>query len=227
MTSRMSHCPWAKDPVSLHYHDTEWGVPTRDDRTLFEFLILEGAQAGLSWDTILRKREAYRDAYDNFDAARIAKYTTRDVTRLLAAAKGDEVTIVRNRLKVESSISNARVFLEVQGAHGSFAKYIWSFVGGVPIQHKYESMKQITPTTAESDAMSKALKKLGFRFVGSTICHAYMQAVGMVNDHLISCPRHRIVARAARPRVVKLERAFLSLGIARIEGTHNAAHLIG
>jgi DNA-3-methyladenine glycosylase I len=195
-------CPWARNPLSLHYHDTQWGVPTHDDRTLFEFLILEGAQAGLSWDTILRKRDAYRAAYDDFDAAKIARYIARDVKRLLAAPKGDEVTIVRNRLKVESSITNARAFLEVQAAHGSFAKYIWSFVDDKPIQHDFDSMRQIQPTTPESDAMSKALKKLGFRFVGSTICYAYMQAVGMVNDHLTTCPRHAAVKglRASRHR---------------------------
>lgn len=173
-------------------------MPVRDDRTLFEFLILEGAQAGLSWDTILKKREAYRAAYDRFDAAKVARYSAKDVKRLLAEPRKGEETIVRNRLKVAASVTNARAFLEVQAAHGSFAKYIWGFVDGEPIRNRWTEMKQIAPTTPVSDAMSKALKKLGFRFVGSTICYAFMQAVGMVNDHLVTCPRHEAVARMAR-----------------------------
>jgi DNA-3-methyladenine glycosylase I len=194
----MPRCPWPKNDLAIHYHDEEWGVPVRDDRTLFEFLILEGAQAGLSWDTILKKRDAYRAAYDRFDARKIAQYTAADVKRLLAAPKSDEQTIVLNRLKVAASITNARAFLEVQAAHGSFAKYIWTFVEGEPIQNRWTDFKQVPATTPQSDAMSKALKKLGFRFVGSTICYAFMQAVGMVNDHLVTCERHRQVARPSK-----------------------------
>lgn len=193
VTSPMPRCPWPRNDLAIHYHDTEWGVPVRDDRTLFEFLILEGAQAGLSWDTILAKRDAYRAAYHDFDAARIARFGPRDVARLLAEPNTGEVTIVRNRLKVAASIVNAQKFLEVQAAHGSFAAFIWGFVDGRPVNPRRRSTRDIPATTPESDAMSKALKKLGFKFVGSTICYAYMQAVGMVNDHLVSCPRHKAV----------------------------------
>jgi DNA-3-methyladenine glycosylase I len=189
----MPRCPWPRNDLAIHYHDAEWGVPVRDDRTLFEFLILEGAQAGLSWDTILAKRDAYRAAYHDFDAARIARFGPRDVARLLAEPNTGEVAIVRNRLKVEASIVNARKFLEVQAAHGSFATFIWGFVDGRPVNPRRRSTRDIPTTTPESDAMSKALKRLGFKFVGSTICYAYMQAVGMVNDHLVSCPRHKAV----------------------------------
>lgn len=194
----MPRCPWPSNDLAVRYHDTEWGVPVRDDRTLFEFLILEGAQAGLSWDTILKKREAYRAAYHGFDPAKVARYTARDAARLLAEPRKGEESIVRNRLKVAASIGNARAFLDVQAAHGSFAAYIWGFVGGEPIQNRWTSAGQIAPTTPASDAMSKELKKLGFRFVGSTICYAFMQAVGMVNDHLVTCPRHGAVAKLAR-----------------------------
>lgn len=194
----MTPCPWPRNPLAQRYHDTEWGVPTWDDRTLFEFLILEGAQAGLSWDTILNKRDAYRAAYCAFDATKVAKFTARDVARLLREPSRGEVTIVRNRLKVEGSITTARAFLDVQAEHGSFATYIWTFVGGKPMQNRRTAMNQIPATTPESDAMSKALKKRGFKFVGSTICYAYMQAVGMVNDHLVTCPRHDAVVTLSR-----------------------------
>lgn len=198
-TSTETRCPWPRNELALRYHDTEWGVPTGDDRVLFEFLILEGAQAGLSWDTILRKREAYRAAFVEFDPVLVAKFTRRDVERLLKPPKrADGITIVRNRLKVESSISNARAFLNVQAAHGSFAEFVWRFVEGEPIDGRRAEMREIPATTPESDAMSKALKKLGFRFVGSTICYAYMQATGMVNDHLITCPRYKAVTRISR-----------------------------
>jgi DNA-3-methyladenine glycosylase I len=179
-------CTWANaSPEYLVYHDTEWGVPVHDERRHFEFLILEGAQAGLSWLTILRKRPAYRAAYDRFDPRKVATYDRRRVALLLANAG-----IVRNRLKIDSSISNARAFLEVQKEFGSFDAYIWGFVGGAPKQNRRTSLRQVPPRTAESDAMSKDLKKRGFRFVGSTICYAYMQAAGFVNDHVTGCFRH-------------------------------------
>jgi len=170
----------------IAYHDKEWGVPLHDDRRLFEFLLLEGAQAGLSWETILRKRENYRRAFHRFDARRITRYNAKDVRRLLADAG-----IVRNRLKVHAAISNARQFLEVRRQFGSFDAYIWRFVGGKPIQHHLRSLKDIPATTPESDAMSKDLRKRGFKFVGSTICYAFMQAVGMVNDHAVDCFRYK------------------------------------
>jgi DNA-3-methyladenine glycosylase I len=167
------------------YHDREWGVPVHDDRTLFEFLILEGAQAGLSWETILRKRGAYREAFDAFDAARIARYTPRRVERLMA-----DPGIVRNRLKIESAITNARAFLRTAAEAGSFDAYIWRFVGGRPVTNRRRSARDIPASTPESDAMSKDLRVRGFRFVGSTICYAFMQATGMVNDHAVGCFRH-------------------------------------
>ncbi len=172
----------------LDYHDTEWGVPVHDDRTLFEFLILEGAQAGLSWTTILNKRDHYRRAFDNFDAARIARYGQRDVDRLLADAG-----IVRNRLKIHATVTNAQRFLDVRDEFGSFDAYIWGFAGGSPIVNRFTSLSQVPATTAESDAMSADLKRRGFKFVGSTICYAFMQAVGMVNDHVAGCFRYREV----------------------------------
>lgn len=187
-----NRCPWPTTPVYIAYHDEEWGVPVHDDRLLFEFLILEGAQAGLSWSTILNKRVHYRKVYDNFDARKIAKYGDAKVAALLA-----DPGIVRNRLKVAASVQNAKAFLEVQKEFGSFDRYIWQFVGGKPIQNRRESMKDVPARTAESDAMSKDLLKRGFKFVGSTICYAYMQAVGMVNDHLVSCSRHTAVKRLA------------------------------
>jgi DNA-3-methyladenine glycosylase I len=177
-------CPWAIGDEYIQYHDREWGVPVHDDRLLFEFLILEGAQAGLSWITILKKRENYRQALDNFDATRIAAYGKRKRQALLA-----DPGIVRNRLKIDSTIANARAFLATADEFGSFDKYIWSFVGGQPLQTARRTMKEVPTRTPESDAMSKDLKRRGFRFVGNTICYAFMQAVGMVNDHVIDCFR--------------------------------------
>jgi DNA-3-methyladenine glycosylase I len=183
-------CPWPKSELDIAYHDAEWGVPLHDDRALFELLILEGAQAGLSWSTILKKRDNYRAAFDNFDATKIARYDARKVKSLLANAG-----IVRNRLKIAATIQNAKAFLAVQEASGSFDAFLWQFGGGKPIQNKWREMQQVPARTAESDAMSKALLKRGFKFVGSTICYAFMQATGMVNDHLVTCPRHHEVGR--------------------------------
>ena len=182
----MPRCPWATAEPSITYHDEEWGVPVHDDRVLFEFLILEGAQAGLSWITILKKRENYRQAFDRFDPKKIVRYRQPDVQRLL---RNDG--IVRNRLKVAATIENAKAFLAVQKQFGSFDAYIWSFVTGKPIQNRWRRMADVPARTAESDAMSRDLLRRGFKFVGSTICYAFMQATGMVNDHLVSCPRHR------------------------------------
>ncbi len=181
-----NRCSWAEAELNHVYHDTEWGVPSHDDRHLFEMLILEGAQAGLSWSTILKKRENYRRAFAGFDPRKVARYDARKQARLLA-----DPGIVRNRLKVRASVLNARAFLAVQAEFGSFDRYIWQFVGGRPIQNRWNHMKQVPAHTPESDAMSKDLLKRGFKFVGSTICYAYMQATGMVNDHLVSCPRHK------------------------------------
>jgi len=188
----MKHrCAWAgTDPLYNLYHDAEWGVPVHDDRRLFEMLILEGAQAGLSWITILRKREAYRKAFDNFDPHKIIKYNVKKVEQLMA-----NEGIVRNRLKIASVISNAEAFLAVQKEFGSFDTFIWQFVGGKPIINKRKSIRDIPPTTPESDAMSKELKRRGFKFVGSTICYAFMQACGMVNDHELNCFRYKEVGR--------------------------------
>lgn len=182
----MRRCQWAKDQLLAEYHDKEWGVPQHNDTKLFELLILEGAQAGLSWSTILKRRESYRKAFDNFDASKIAKYTKQDVKRLLA----DE-GIIRNRLKVESTIDNARHFLEVQKEFGSFDRYLWGFVDDKPIQNKFKKLSDIPASTQLSDKISKDLKKRGFRFVGTTICYAYMQAIGMTNDHTTDCFRYR------------------------------------
>ena len=181
----VSRCGWARTELSIPYHDTEWGVPLHDDRRLFEFLVLEGAQAGLSWETILRKREAYRKAFDDFDPERVARYTPKKVERLMADAG-----IVRNRLKIESAVTNARAFLDVQKEHGSFDAYIWRFVGGAPRVNTVRALGDVPASTPQSDAMSKDLKKRGFRFVGTTICYAFMQATGMVNDHAVSCFRY-------------------------------------
>lgn len=179
-------CPWCiGDDLYVAYHDAEWGVPVHDDRRLFEFLILEGAQAGLSWITILRKREAYRRAFAGFDAGKVARYGAREAKRLLA-----DPGIVRNRLKIEAAIANARRFLEVQEAFGSFDAYVWRFVDGRPIVNRWKSLAQVPAATRESDALSRDLKARGFRFVGPTICYAHMQATGMVNDHLVGCFRH-------------------------------------
>jgi len=185
MTDESNRCMWAKTELSIAYHDAEWGVPVHEDRLLFEFLILEAAQAGLSWETILKKRASYRAAYDNFEPARVAEYTPQDEQRLL-----ENAGIVRNRLKVSSSISNARAFLDVQREFGSFDAYVWRFVDGEPRQNQRKKLQDVPPHSEESDALSKDLKRRGFRFVGSTICYAFMQAVGMVNDHLLTCRRH-------------------------------------
>ena len=184
-------CAWAgADPLYVEYHDKEWGVPVRDDRTLFEFIILEGAQAGLSWITVLRKREAYREAFEGFEPERVARFTPRRIERLL-----ENPGIVRNRLKVESAVKNARAFLEVQSEFGSFARYQWGFTGGKPIVNERETLKHIPARTELSDALSKDLKRRGFSFVGSTIIYAHMQAVGMVNDHVTGCFRYRQLAK--------------------------------
>ncbi len=185
-----NRCPWAEAELNHPYHDTEWGVPSHDDRHLFEMLILEGAQAGLSWSTIVRKRETYRRAYDNFAVAKVARYDARKKARLLA-----DPGIIRNRLKVEASVLNARSFLAVQAEFGAFDRYLWPFVGGRPIQHNLSAPAQIPVSMPESDALSADLKQRGFKFVGPTICYAFMQATGMVNDHLVSCPRHRACAK--------------------------------
>jgi DNA-3-methyladenine glycosylase I len=189
----MPRCPWATTEPNITYHDKEWGVPVHDDRMLFEFLILEGAQAGLSWTTILKKRENYRKAFDGFRADKIARYSTRDVRRLL----GDD-GIVRNRLKIAATILNAKLFLTVREKFGSFDAYLWSFVGGEPMQNRWRKMSEAPTRTVESDAMSRDLLRRGFKFVGSTICYALMQATGMVNDHLVTCPRHAEVGALSR-----------------------------
>lgn len=181
----MTRCAWAKTDLSRAYHDTEWGVPQHEDRVLFEFLILEGAQAGLSWETILKKRSHYRKAFDHFDAQTIVRYDQGKVDALLA-----DPGIVRNRLKVASAIQNAKAFLEVRKEFGSFDSYLWQFVGGQPRRNVWKSVMELPPRTAESDAMSRDLLKRGFKFVGPTICYALMQAVGMVNDHTVDCFRH-------------------------------------
>lgn len=179
-------CNWCHgDPLYINYHDKEWGVPCHDDKTLFEFLILEGAQAGLSWITILRRREGYRNAFHNFDAQKVAQMTEKDVERLM-----QDTGIIRNRLKINSAIKNAKAFIKVQEEFGSFANYFWSFVGGKPIINLRQTMDEVPATTDISDRMSKELKKRGFSFVGSTICYAYMQSMGLVNDHLVSCPAY-------------------------------------
>jgi DNA-3-methyladenine glycosylase I len=178
-------CGWAKNGLAMVYHDREWGVPQHDDRVLFELLILEGAQAGLSWDTILHKRDNYRAAFDGFDATKIARYDRRKMQALMR-----NQGIVRNRLKISSAVENAKAFLTVQEEFGSFDRYIWQFVGGKPRVNGWKSLKQVPGRTAESDAMSKDLRKRGFNFVGSTICYAFMQATGMVNDHIVECFRY-------------------------------------
>ncbi|HEV3256843.1 MAG TPA: DNA-3-methyladenine glycosylase I [Gemmataceae bacterium] len=181
----MDRCAWAKGDLYVQYHDAEWGVPVHDDRKLFEFLVLEGAQAGLSWATILKKRGRYRKVFDYFIASRVSRYGPKKVEGLLA-----DPGIVRNRLKIEAAIQNAKAFLAVQRAGGTFDGYIWQFVGGRTRQNAWRSLQEVPATTAESDAMSKDLKRRGFKFVGSTICYAFMQAVGMVNDHIVVCFRH-------------------------------------
>ncbi len=184
-----ARCGWATTPLGIRYHDEEWGVPLHDDRALFEFLILEGAQAGLSWETILRKRAAYRAAFDDFDPAKVSQYGPRDVERLLADAG-----IVRNRLKIAAAIQNARAYLAVQQERGSFDAYVWGFVGGQPRQNAWRALAEIPATAPESDALSKDLRRRGFTFVGSTICYAFMQATDLVNDHMLHCFRRAEVA---------------------------------
>jgi DNA-3-methyladenine glycosylase I len=179
-------CAWPRDELSIAYHDTEWGVPLHDDRGLFEFLILEGAQAGLSWITILKKRTAYRAAFDRFDARKVARFDEARIARLLA-----NDGIVRNRLKIHAAVQNAQSFLSVQKEFGTFDRYVWQFVGGKPLQNRWRRSEQLPGRTEQSDAMSKDLAQRGFKFVGSTICYAFMQATGMVNDHLISCFRYK------------------------------------
>ncbi len=182
----MKRCEWAdKNEFEQSYHDKEWGVAIHDDRSLFEFLVLEGSQAGLSWSTILRKREGYRKAFHHFDARKISRYSGADVSRLLANPE-----IIRNRLKINAAITNARAFLKVQEQFGSFDRYVWQFVHGRPIHHAWKKMTDIPSSSPESEAMSKDLQKRGFKFVGATICYAFMQAVGMVNDHVIGCFRY-------------------------------------
>ncbi len=184
-------CDWARDDLSIAYHDKEWGVPIHNDRDLFEFLILEGAQAGLSWSTILKKRSAYRAAFDNFDARKVARYDELKVAALLANAE-----IVRNRLKIRAAVRNAQAFLAVQKEFGSFDSYVWEFAGGRPIQNRRRRLQDVPARTPRSDAMSKDLLKRGFTFVGSTICYAFMQATGMVNDHLVGCFRHKALCES-------------------------------
>jgi DNA-3-methyladenine glycosylase I len=199
MTSKKSHgkslirCDWARSESMIRYHDQQWGVPAHDDRTLFEFLVLEGAQAGLSWETILNKRENYRDAFDHFDPKLVARYDGRKLQRLMRNAG-----IVRNRLKLASAVQNARALLRVQQEFGSFDRYIWQFVGGKPRVNAWKRGRPVPALTAESDTMSKDLKKRGFTFVGSTICYAFMQAVGMVNDHAVECFRYKELTAHSR-----------------------------
>jgi DNA-3-methyladenine glycosylase I len=185
----VKRCEWAgSDPLYVEYHDKEWGMPSYDDRHLFEMLILEGAQAGLSWSTILKKRENYRKAFDGFDVEKIARYNKRKFNALM-----QDAGIVRNRLKIEATIQNAKTYLELQDSGESFSEFIWQFVDGKPVVNKWKRMEQIPAKTAESDVMSKELKRRGFKFVGSTICYAFMQAVGMVNDHTVTCFRYKEV----------------------------------
>ena len=185
----MARCFGDHLPLYAAYHDEEWGVPIHDDRMLFEFLILEGAQAGLSWETILKKRARYREVFARFDPALVARFTDARVERILR-----DPGIVRNRLKVAGAVTNAKAFLVAQREVGTFDRYVWDFVGGAPVRNRRRSMKEVPATTPESDALSRDLKHRGFTFVGSTICYAFMQAVGMVNDHLVTCPRHRAVS---------------------------------
>jgi len=186
MKREFTRCPWAETEAMARYHDEEWGVPVHDDRLLFELLILEGAQAGLSWSTVLKKRENYRKAFDNFDAEKIARYRDTKQAKLMA-----DPGIIRNRLKIQSTVLNARAFLKAREEFGSFDAYLWRFVDGQPIDGRRRTMRDVPARTAASDALSKDLLRRGFKFVGSTICYAHMQAVGMVNDHLVTCFRHQ------------------------------------
>jgi DNA-3-methyladenine glycosylase I len=189
----IKRCHWATNELNIPYHDEEWGVPLHDDRRLFELLILEGAQAGLSWDTVLKKRPRYREVFDGFDVLKVARYDKKKVRELLRDAG-----IIRNKLKIAATISNAQAFLKTQEEFGSFDKYIWQFVGGKPKQNAWKTHKRLPAKTVESDAMSKDLQKRGFRFVGSTICYAFMQATGMVNDHLVACFRYEDLEKGGR-----------------------------
>ncbi len=194
----LKRCPWNTDnPLMLAYHDTEWGVPQHDDARLFEYLMLDGMQAGLSWQIILTKRESMRSAYHHFDARRIARYGDQDVDRLLA-----NTGVIRNRTKILAVIQNARKFIQVAEEFGTFDRYIWQFVGGKPIRHRFKTLAEIPATSAESDAMSKDLQGRGFKFVGSTICYAFMQGVGMVNDHTVDCFRYRELSSAQKAKTV-------------------------
>lgn len=185
--TQLSRCDWClNDPLYQHYHDTEWGIPCSDDQKLFEFLILESAQAGLSWLTILRKRENYRQAFANFQPEKVAQFNASNIERLMSNSG-----IVRNKMKIESAINNAQLFLDVQQQSGSFANYLWGFVNGIPIQNQWLNLQQVPTSTPLSDAISKDMKKIGFWFFGKTICYAYMQAIGLVNDHTTSCFRHQ------------------------------------
>ena len=193
-SSNRKRCGWVgNDPLYLEYHDREWGVPLHDDRQLFEMLILEGAQAGLSWITVLKKRENYRRAFDKFEPRKIARYDARKKRALL-----NDAGIIRNRLKIDAAIGNARVFLEIVNEHGSFSDYLWGFVDGRPIVNRWRIVSQVPASTEKSDALSKALKRRGFKFVGTTICYSFMQAVGMVNDHVVTCFRHAEVAKSPK-----------------------------
>lgn len=187
----MKRCAWARTPLGIEYHDREWGVPVHDDRVLFEFITLEGAQAGLSWETILNKRDTYREAFAGFDPARVARFSAVRRARLMGNAG-----IVRNRLKIDSTVTNAAAFLQVQREFESFDRFLWGFVGGVPLVNRFRSFRQIPARTGLSDALSRELKRRGFRFVGTTICYAFMQAVGIVNDHTIDCFRFHAVSRS-------------------------------
>lgn len=180
----LTRCDWARNELAIRYHDKEWGVPVHDDRTWFEFLILEGAQAGLSWDTILRKRDAYREAFDNFDPAKVARYNQRKLDSLMK-----NEGIIRNRLKIASAVANAKAFIAIQKEFGSFDRFIWEFTGGKPTVNRPRTLKDVPARTPESDTLSKALRKRGFNFFGSTICYAFMQATGLVDDHLVACFR--------------------------------------
>lgn len=189
MSSKERRCGWCLgDPLYETYHDTEWGLPLFDDRKLFEFLILEGAQAGLSWITVLKKREGYRQAFDDFDPEKIARYTPKKIEKLL-----QNPAIIRNKLKVNSAVKNARAYLDLLDNGTRFSDFLWDFVDGKPIQNRWKTLKQVPATTPLSDKLSKALKQRGFNFVGSTICYSHMQATGMVNDHLVGCPRYKAV----------------------------------
>ena len=195
MAKTLQRCAWSEgvDPAYVRYHDTEWGVPVRDDRVHFEFLVLETAQAGLSWWTILRKRDGYRRAFAEFDPVKVARFTSRTVERLM-----QDASIVRNRQKIEAAVANARAFLELQQEFGSFDAYVWRFVGGEPRVNRWERQADVPATTSESDALSQDLKARGFKFVGSTVVYAHMQATGLVNDHLVSCFRHQESGGTAR-----------------------------